>query len=313
MSDIPIIDFEAYGLHVENTADVSEDTLKALGDKVKQVFSTIGFCYLTNHGVDESLVNDFMRVSREFYEKPVEEKQLYALTTDVLSGWIGMEEETLNLDRPADLKESFCYAPSYKLDAWPPVDKFELLHKRLFETCSQLCFRFLEVLSYGLHLPPDFMKNAHTLMGQKGNPTGLRSLYYPPIQSDSSIKAGQVRLGEHTDYGTVTFLFQDAIGGLEVLSAEKGFIPATPIPGTVIVNIGSLLQQWTSDTLVATTHRVLIPEEELRRRTCRQSVAFFALSDDEYIVKCLDGSDKYKPIKSIDYLNYRFNQAFSKY
>lgn len=312
MAYIPIVDFADYGLHVKDTSLVDPTRLRALTDEVKHIFSTVGFCYLKNHGVDEKLVDDFMRVSRNFFELPTDVKTASAMSSEHKSGWVGLGDERLNPDRPADLKESFDYCPSWDIAKWPNVDNLESLNKQMYQTCKDLAYRFLEVLSFALDLPTDFMKNAHTLIGQEHNPTAIRSLYYPPIQDASTIKPGQVRLGEHTDYGTVTLLFQDDIGGLEVSSVDNGFVPATPIPGTVLVNIGSLLQRWTSDFLVATEHRVLVPEEELRRRCCRQSAVFFVLPDDECVVKCLDGSDKYEPIKSIDYLNYRFDQAYLK-
>lgn len=313
MSSIPVIDFAEYGLNVENTKDVSENTLRSLGDNLKTVFSTIGFCYLKNHGVDMNLVSDFMRISRDFFEQPEDIKRKYAVSTEVKNGWIGFGHEKLNPERQADLKESFSYTPSFDLSSWPTVDCFEDQLKKIYDECTRLCYRFLEVLSVGLGLPRDFMANAHKLIGKKGNPTALRSLYYPPVPKDSDIKAGHIRCGEHTDYGTVTFLFQDDIGGLDVKSPGDGYIPASPISGTLLVNIGSLLQRWTSDALIATEHRVLIPEEELRRRTVRQSVVFFVLSDDDFVVRCLDNSEKYEPIKTIDYLNYRFERAYTDY
>ena len=313
MATIPVIDFGAFGLKVKNGSEIGDDALKSLGDEVKSVLSTVGFCYLKNHGVNEDLVKDYMKVSREFFEQPEDVKRRYAMSTEVKAGWVGFGHETLNPVRPADLKESFSYAPSYKVDSMPTVPNFEPLMKKLFEECTRLCYRFLEVLSIGLGLPRDFMGNAHRLIGRDGNPTALRSLYYPALPAESKFTAGEIRCGEHTDYGTVTFLFQDDVGGLDVKSPGAGFIPANPIPGTVVVNIGSLLQRWTSDTLIATEHRVLIPEEEIRRKTARQSVVFFALSDDEYVVKCLDGSEKYEHIKTIDYLNYRFESAYTNY
>ena len=310
---IPVIDFADYGLKEKTGTEVSDATLQSLGDEVKSVFSTIGFCYLKNHGIDETLVRDFMRVSRDFFEQPEDVKRKYAMSTDVKAGWTGFGHETLNPARPADLKESFSYVPSYKLSSMPTVENFKPLLERLYDDCTRLCYRFLEVLSIGLGLPRDFMNNAHKLIGKEGNPTALRSLYYPALPTDSNFKSGEIRCGEHTDYGTVTFLFQDDVGGLDVKSPGAGFIPAAPIPGTVLVNIGSLLQRWTSDSLIATEHRVLIPEEEVRWRTVRQSVVFFALSDDDYVVKCLDKSEKYEPIKTIDYLNYRFESAYTNY
>lgn len=56
----------------------------------------------------------------------------------------------------------------------------------------------------------------HGCIGTAGNATALRLLYYPPLPEESNIKPGQVRCGEHSDYGSITLLFQDSVGGLEV-------------------------------------------------------------------------------------------------
>ncbi|XP_045167128.1 uncharacterized protein LOC123530422 [Mercenaria mercenaria] len=144
----------------------------------------------------------------------------------------------------------------------------------MFLRCTELLHRVCDALSVGLGLDENFMRNAHKSVGKKENPTIIRSLYYPPIPQDVDIKPGQIRLGEHSDFGTITILFQDDIGRHEVEIPGEGSVPATPLPGTIVVNIGDLLQRWTADTLVATKHRVLIPEVEFRKRKPRQSVFF---------------------------------------
>ena len=58
------------------------------------------------------------------------------------------------------------------------------------------------------------MKRTHGNFGTPRNRTTLRLLYYPVM---TDLKEGQIRLGEHSDYGTITLLFQDQIGGLEVI------------------------------------------------------------------------------------------------
>lgn len=145
------------------------------------------------------------------------------------------------------------------------------------------------------------LQRTHGKFGIRENKTTLRLLYYPAM---TELKEGQVRLGEHSDYGTITLLFQDQIGGLEILQKE-GFVPARPIEGTILVNIGDLLQRWTNDKLVSTIHRVVVPHEELRRLTARQSMAFFVHPDNDVIIECLDGSGHYPPITSLEYLNQR--------
>ncbi|KAJ8298921.1 hypothetical protein KUTeg_022981 [Tegillarca granosa] len=89
--------------------------------------------------------------------------------------------------------------------------------------------------------------------------------------SKSDLKPGQLRCGEHSDYGTVTFLFQTDDG------LEK--------------------------------HKVGMPTGSQKKQG-RQSIAFFINPDDETIVKCLDGSGKYEPISSIDYLNMRLGETY---
>ena len=57
-------------------------------------------------------------------------------------------------------------------------------------------------------------------------------------------------------------------------------------------------------------HRVLIPEEDIKKRQTRQSIAFFSHPDDQCMITCIDGSNKYEPITSLDYLNMRFSETY---
>lgn len=61
------------------------------------------------------------------------------------------------------------------------------------------------------------------------------------------------------DYGSITLLFQDNRGGLQVKSPTGQFVNATPIEGTIVVNAGDLLARWSNDTIKSTIHRVVEP------------------------------------------------------
>ena len=65
-----VIDFKAYGLDVQDTSQVTEETLKALGKRIVDTFQNFNFCYLKNHGVKEALLEEFEQVSRNFFELP---------------------------------------------------------------------------------------------------------------------------------------------------------------------------------------------------------------------------------------------------
>ena len=82
-------------------------------------------------------------------------------------------------------------------------------------------------------------------------------LHYPPVAQTPS--PGQLRAGEHSDYGSITLLLQDQIGGLEVRTRQGDWIAAPPIDDTIVVNVGDAMQRWTGDRLTSTPHRVTVP------------------------------------------------------
>ena len=305
MASAPIVDFKEYGLYVEDITKVSNEALKSLGKTIVDAFKAYGFCYLKNHGVDEDLILEYLKTSKEFFVLPDEEKVKFTIRPDYLFGWVKQEGESLNPDRlPAgDLHEAFNYKPLADI-TWPTVENFETLNKMMFQSLSELARRFLDVLSLGLDLPRDFFRNAHSLIGKDGNCSAVRTLYYKPILSE--VKPGQVRLGEHADYGTATFCIQNA-GGMEIKGPSGVYLPLTPVEGAIAVHTSTLLQRWTSDVIKETVHRILIPEDEDRKKRERQSVVYFMQPDNECLIKCIDGSDKYKPITSVQYMYDKIN------
>ena len=119
-----------------------------------------------------------------------------------------------------------------------------------------------------------------------------------------------MRCGEHSDYGTITLLFQDNLGGLEVKGVGGNWISADPIDGAIIVNVGDLLELMTSGRYPATRHRVVIPDEERKRKTLRQSIAFFIHPDDDVLCQPLDGSHpNYPPVTARQHLENRVSDA----
>ncbi|TMS05422.1 UPF0676 protein [Larimichthys crocea] len=173
---------------------------------------------------------------------------------------------------------------------------------------AELSLRVLRVMAYSLGLDPEVFLSTHRLIGTDENGTTLRSLYYPPVNSEKA-KEGQLRCGEHSDYGSITLLFQSS-EGLQVRRRSGEFIYAPCIPGTVLVNIAELVQRWTSDQFVSVLHRVLLPP--VGESCTRQSLAFFVQPDDEALITCCDGSNKYPPVTAGAYLIERFNDSYGQ-
>ena len=311
MAASPVVDFHQYGLNVQEIGKVKDETLKELGKGIVKAFRTFGFCYLLNHGVDENIITDYMTVSRVFFEQPMEVKEKLPLDKDTEFGWLKLEGEVLTPKRKTgDFKESFHYMPCSGKETWPPVEKFEAQSRNFFDVSCALALRVLDVLSLGLDLPVDLMRNNHRFIGRKRNHSDIRSLYYPPIPADYDASSDQARLSEHIDYGTFSCIFQDNVGGLQVRNPEGEFVPVTPIPGTVVVAVGTMLQRWTSDYLQGTMHRILMPVEEQKKKLVRQSVVFFLEPDHDCVVTCLDGSDKYEPITAKQYADNKFSKQY---
>ncbi|XP_046543303.1 proline hydroxylase buaE-like, partial [Haliotis rubra] len=216
-SAIPIIDFQKYGLNVTDPKSVTSDVLETTAREIYDAFSTTGFLYLINHGIEQRKVDAMFSVSNSFFDQPVEEKRKSArvLADHGNHGWVALESESLNPERKVgDLKEAFNVTPGHD-GLWPenPAE-FKSTFVSFYDDCRNLTDRILDVLSISLKLQDRYyLRKCHNLMGKKGGATTLRSLYYPALPE--SVKPGQVRCGEHSDYGTITLLFQDDIGGLE--------------------------------------------------------------------------------------------------
>ncbi|XP_072544597.1 uncharacterized protein [Salminus brasiliensis] len=312
MEGIPVVDFCRFGLGADTEA--SEQELLELCEEVRAAFTGVGFVYLKNTGIEDHEVQQVMSISKRFCLLPEEKKEPYrrgGYTCNANHGWVSSETERLNPRRPGDLKEAF-NVTSLRTDLeWPRdgVDGFRDIQVSFFLRCKELALCVLRVMALSLGLDSDTFLEAHRFIGGEGNDSTLRSLYYPPVKSEH-VKEGQLRCGEHSDYGSITLVFQSQEGGLQVLSRTGEYISAPSIPGTVLVNIADLMQRWTCDVLVSAVHRVLLPPGG--DLSTRQSLAFFVQPDDDAIITCCDGSDKYPPVRSKDYLLSRFQDSYGR-
>lgn len=138
----------------------------------------------------------------------------------------------------------------------------------------------------------------------------MRLLYYP-ARSKEEIDELQPGIGDHSDYGCFTVLRQDSCPHALQVRSPGGWIDATPIPGSFVVNIGDQIARWTNDVYVSTRHRVL---PALDRD--RYSVPFFFGCDDEVdmepIPTCVseDRPNRYKVMKAGEYVQMRLNETY---
>jgi len=121
------------------------------------------------------------------------------------------------------------------------------------DSMTQLGHRLMELIGRSLNLDSNYFREKFT-----NEPfTPFRLFYYPPDETghhdDSTPRWG---VGQHTDYGVITILAQDSVGGLQIKTKSEEWIEAPPIQDTFIVNIGDMLGIWTGGKYKATLHRV---------------------------------------------------------
>ncbi|KAM6937558.1 uncharacterized protein FYW49_021303 [Xenentodon cancila] len=306
---IPVVDFSAFSL---NQTDVAEEQLHSLSSQLKTAFTQVGIVFLRNSGITEAEVERVMDISRKFFLQPEELKRPFSRKTFANNpnhGWVSLELERLNPNQPGGLKESFNTASFHPQIKWPSsgvLSDFRDIHESFFQRCKELGLRVLKLMAHSLDLDPDVFLSAHRLIGTDVNGTTMRSLYYPPVDCEKT-KAGQMRCAEHSDYGSITLLFQGS-EGLQVRTRSGDYITAPIIPGAVLINIADLMQRWTSDQFVSVRHRVLLPPAG--HSGARESLVFFMQPDDEAVISCCDGSSKYPPVTSGDYLAERFRASY---
>jgi len=298
--------------------DFSAGDAEALAQEIGVVCRGVGFFYLVNHSVPQNLVRAVFAQSGSFFAAPLAEKQALAIErVGGNRGYSGLKHEALDPKRGADLKEALnigldlkpddpeilSAAPFRRLNVWPALTGFKETMLAYFDACTALALAIHRAIARDLSLPADYF-------GAKFSKpmTTLRLLHYPAASASDEVGAG-----EHTDYGNLTLLATDDVGGLEVCTRAGEWIAAPPRPGAFIVNIGDCLMRWTNDVYVSTPHRVLN-----RSGRERYSIAFFFDPDPgalvEAIPSCVLPGAKplYPPILAADYLRGRLEASKPK-
>ncbi|KAL2048107.1 hypothetical protein N7G274_000018 [Stereocaulon virgatum] len=279
-AQIPVIDLS------EADAQTADQLVKAVAE--------YGFVFVKGEEMDftAQILNDTFALSKAFFASPVEEKEKGGIQANNI-GWSSMHAETLDPknQKRGDFKEAinigeFVNGKAQQTLA-PTLALYEDNLGHFSVLCHRLCMKLLRLFALGLQIDPskggeEYFSSRHD--PNKG-PSGsiLRFLHYPAVEKDkcSMDNVVDIRAGAHSDYGSLTLLFQRASQpGLEILTPSSIWSPV-PIcpPGTeadafppILVNIGDLMHFWTNGLLKSTVHRVVFPEGESEDR---YSIAYF--------------------------------------
>lgn len=148
----------------------------------------------------------------------------------------------------------------------------------------------LDLLNEHLHLPSETLTNLHRISSLSGDQ--VRFVKAPPQPMNDR----RVALGQHTDFGSVTVLF-NRTGGLQILPPGKDveWCYVRPLPGHAIINLGDAMVKFSNGLLRSNIHRVKSPPGA-QADTTRYSLVYFARPEDDTPLKRLEGSDRIPPL-----------------
>jgi len=220
-----------------------------------------GFFYVTGHGLAPDTVPRLDAEARRFFALPEAEKAEIAMTRAGAAwrGWFPLGGELTS--GVADQKEGVYFGEDlgpqdarvlaawlmHGANLWParPPGLRTAVETYVAEV-TRAAAAIMEGVSLALGLPADYFAKAYL-----ARPTVLFRIFrYPPAEP------GGWGVGEHTDYGLLTLLAQDRCGGLQV-RGDDGWIEAPPIEGTLVCNVGDMLERLTGGRFVSAPHRVL--------------------------------------------------------
>jgi isopenicillin N synthase-like dioxygenase len=232
-----------------------------IAGEIHEACRRTGFFYVRSHGIDEDLISRLRAASNAFFALPEEEKLQIGMSRGgrAWRGYFPIGGE-LTSGKP-DLKEGIYFGaelgpddprvhaglPMHGANLFPPqVPDLRDAVLGYLSAAEKTAHAVMEGIALSLGLRADYFQAQYTR-----DPTILFRIFHYPNAGDSF---DGWSVGEHTDYGLLTLLWQDETGGLEV-KASEGWITAPPIPGTLVCNIGDMLDRLTGGYYRSTPHR----------------------------------------------------------
>ena len=219
---------------------------------------------MSNHGIDPVLIDEVLNQAKIFFARPEAEKHQVRVRK-VHRGFLPIGEATMSEARHEDYKESFVWGWEVEADdpdisasrgilapnRWPDFQpEMAPVLSRYIEKINALGICLLRAFAAGLCLEHDYFTRSFS------KPLSRAAvIHYPPQPEDMGVP--HFGVPPHTDYGCVTFLYQDSTGGLQVMNRDGEWITAHPVPDTFVVNIGDLQHRWSNARFISNPHKVI--------------------------------------------------------
>ncbi len=286
--------------------------------RIGAAFAQYGFVIVTDHGIPQALIERLLAMFQRFFALPdADKRRFHRPGGGGARGYTPFGVETAKGATHHDLKEFWhigrelpdghpfrrVMPPNVWIDELPGSRELML---EMFDAFDRMGRRLLEPIARSLSLPPDYFEDKV----DQGNSV-LRVIRYPPMPPNPS---GSVRAGAHEDINVITLLLGAEEPGLQVQSRQGEWLSVNPAPGSLVVNVGDMLQRLTNGVLRSTTHRVVNPPQE-RASVARFSMPYFLHFNPDFLIRTLPGCadaahpDRFPvPITADDYLQERLRE-----
>ncbi|WP_171174283.1 isopenicillin N synthase family oxygenase [Ruegeria sp. HKCCD8929] len=285
-----------------------------IATEFRAAYGTTGFGYIEDHGVDPALVEGVFDASRRFHALPLAEKMAIAVDR-THRGYIPINTSTdvnstlADVTKPNQsasfmmMREDVAADPDVYLSGpnrWPDLPGFRETLEAYTAAMSELGLRLMKIAMQAVEIT-DF-----SALEAFGIPTTwLRLLHYPPQpQASPDDLYGSA---PHTDFGCLTLLAQDDVGGLQVKTPGGAWVDVPKRPGSFVVNVGDMLHRMSNGRLLSTPHRVIN-----RSGRERYSCPFFYDPHVNTVIEPLPGtgSPQFPPLLFADFLRGELEAAY---
>ncbi|KAL4779948.1 hypothetical protein BJX76DRAFT_351365 [Aspergillus varians] len=282
-TQVPVIDISGY---LEDDAVKTRDIISRIQSACKDP----GFLQIIGHSVPAALQAQTLEKLHEFFSLPPNiKKQVHRSQSECLRGYEVLGEQKLEAAMGGDQKEGFMIGaelppgrflqgPNQWLEE-TVCPRFRETFVRYFDEVHKLSKSMFRLLALSLGLEETYFDG---FVASRDSITMCRAHRYPPTTKELAARSRGI--GAHTDFGALTLLLQDQVGGLEVYyEPEDVWYPVEYVPNAYVVNIGDMMERWTNNRYRSTRHRVISPVTGQDR----YSIAFFNEGLLDQVITCI--------------------------
>ena len=289
----------------------------AFAQELGQSFVDYGFAIVRDHGIRQELIDRAEQLSKQYFALPEEVKRNYLIAGGGgARGYTAFGVETAKGAQAFDLKEFWHVgrelSPGHRFrevmadNVWPAeIDGFRETFLALYDAFDEAGLKILRAIAHFLKVDEEYFTDTV----RDGNSV-MRLLHYPAQDAPTG---NHIRAGAHEDINTITLLLGAEEAGLELKTSEGRWLPVSPKPGELVVNIGDMLERLTNGRLRSTSHRVVNPAPD-RASKARYSMPYFLHFRPDFMIEALPATvaageePQWPPISSHEFLQERLRE-----